>query len=44
VTLPHTDEQWSDIMRLGKRVDNQLKKLDVRLTMGGEPTCVGMSA
>ena len=42
VTLPYTDRQWSEIMSLGHSVDSQLKQLDVRLTMGGEPTFVSI--
>ncbi len=42
VTLPYTDEQWSQIEALGHQVDEQLVKNDVRLTMGGEPTFVSI--
>jgi uncharacterized protein (DUF2126 family)/transglutaminase-like putative cysteine protease len=42
VTLPYTDQQWSDIMTMGKTVDEQLIRDDVRLTMGGEPTFVSI--
>jgi len=40
VTLPYTDEQWKKIESLGHAIDADLKKGDVRLTMGGEPTFV----
>src|SRR5471032_1455128 len=40
VTLPYTDEQWKKIESLGHAIDVDLKKGDVRLTMGGEPTFV----
>jgi uncharacterized protein (DUF2126 family)/transglutaminase-like putative cysteine protease len=40
VTLPYTDEQWSKIESLGHAIDVDLKKGDVRLTMGGEPTFI----
>lgn len=42
VTKPYSDEQWEDIMQLGKAVDKQLTQQDVRLTMGGEPTFVSV--
>jgi uncharacterized protein (DUF2126 family)/transglutaminase-like putative cysteine protease len=42
VTLPYTDEQWSKIESLGHAIDDDLKKNDVRLTMGGEPTFVSV--
>jgi uncharacterized protein (DUF2126 family) len=42
VTKPYTEEQWQAINRLGHAVDMDLKKNDVRLTMGGEPTFVSM--
>jgi len=42
VTLPYTDEQWSKIESLGHAIDVDLKKGDMRLTMGGEPTFVSI--
>ncbi len=42
VTKPYTVEQWQTIDALGDRVDRRLLDLDVRLTMGGEPTFVSI--
>ena len=40
VTKPYTEEQWEIIRSLGRSIDQQLQKADVRLTQGGEPTFV----
>src|SRR5258707_10678310 len=42
VTRPYTEEQWQRIEVLGRAIDEDLKKHDVRLTMGGEPTFVSI--
>jgi uncharacterized protein (DUF2126 family)/transglutaminase-like putative cysteine protease len=42
VTLPYSDEQWEKIESLGRAIDADLKKGDVRLTMGGEPTFISI--
>jgi uncharacterized protein (DUF2126 family)/transglutaminase-like putative cysteine protease len=42
VTKPYTEEQWAEIARLGHAIDADLKKGDVRLTMGGEPTFISV--
>ncbi|MCK7594786.1 DUF2126 domain-containing protein [Pseudomarimonas salicorniae] len=39
---PYTDEAWEEIESLGHRIDARLKEMDVRLTMGGEPTFVAI--
>jgi uncharacterized protein (DUF2126 family)/transglutaminase-like putative cysteine protease len=40
VTKPYSEAQWSAIETIATAVDAQLQQLDVRLTMGGEPTFV----
>ena len=42
VTKPYTDDQWKAIDKLGNKVEKELQKNDVRLTMGGEPTFVSI--
>ncbi|MDJ0862407.1 MAG: transglutaminase family protein [Gammaproteobacteria bacterium] len=42
VTKPYTEEQWAAIRALGRTIDDELEALDVRLTMGGEPTFVSV--
>ena len=42
VTKPYSEQQWRAILDLGDQVDAELKKNDVRLTMGGEPTFVSI--
>ncbi len=41
-TRPYPEEVWTAIVELGDRVEEQLVSEDLRLTMGGEPTFVGI--
>ncbi|MGN6649257.1 DUF2126 domain-containing protein [Trinickia sp.] len=42
VTKPYDEAVWRDIERMGAAVDVDLASMDVRLTMGGEPTFVAV--
>ncbi|UBM58161.1 transglutaminase family protein [Marinilongibacter aquaticus] len=42
VTKPYSDEDWESVLQLGNKIDADLERLDVRLTMGGEPTFVSI--
>jgi uncharacterized protein (DUF2126 family)/transglutaminase-like putative cysteine protease len=42
VTLPYTDQQWKNIDRLGRRIDQDIAAHGIELTMGGEPTFVSI--
>ena len=42
VTKPYSDDQWCAINQLGRHVDEQLSRSDVRLTIGGKPTFISI--
>ena len=42
VTKPYGEAQWQNILAVGEKVEADLAALDVRLTMGGEPTFVSI--
>jgi uncharacterized protein (DUF2126 family)/transglutaminase-like putative cysteine protease len=42
VTKPYSEAQWEQVEKLGHEIDASLESLDVRLTMGGEPTFVSV--
>ena len=42
VTKPYSEETWARIEALGHEVDARLRRGDMRLTMGGEPTFVSI--
>jgi uncharacterized protein (DUF2126 family)/transglutaminase-like putative cysteine protease len=42
VTKPYREDQWSAIDAMGRSVDAKLQAMDVRLTMGGEPTFISI--
>lgn len=41
-TRPYPENIWSDILKLGDQIDQDLLDQDVRLSMGGEPTFVSI--
>ncbi len=42
LTRPYSDEEWARVREVAHAVDRDLLEQDVRLTMGGEPTFVGI--
>jgi len=39
---PYSDKEWNGVCQLARAIDSDLNAHDVRLTMGGEPTFVGI--
>jgi uncharacterized protein (DUF2126 family)/transglutaminase-like putative cysteine protease len=39
---PYPDEDWTAVRQVARTIDRDLQSQDVRLTMGGEPTFVGI--
>ena len=39
---PYSDKEWNGVCQLARAIDSDLVAHDVRLTMGGEPTFVGI--
>jgi uncharacterized protein (DUF2126 family)/transglutaminase-like putative cysteine protease len=42
ITKPFSDNSWVDLCVRGREIDEKLANMDVRLTMGGEPTFVSI--
>jgi uncharacterized protein (DUF2126 family)/transglutaminase-like putative cysteine protease len=42
LSKPFSEEDWAQVEQIAHRVDADLEARDVRLTMGGEPTFVGI--
>lgn len=42
VTKPYDEGEWREILTAGERIDERLERMDVRLTVGGEPTFVAI--
>jgi uncharacterized protein (DUF2126 family) len=41
-TKPYTDDQWQKLLDTGAKIESDISKADLRLTMGGEPTFVSI--
>ena len=42
LSKPYSEADWAKVREVAHSVDRQLEALDVRMTMGGEPTYVGI--
>jgi uncharacterized protein (DUF2126 family)/transglutaminase-like putative cysteine protease len=42
VTKPYTEAQWASIYATGLKIDEDLERGDLKMTMGGEPTFVSI--
>ena len=41
-TKPYTQQQWKQVIELGRNVDQTMNSLNMRMTVGGEPTFVSI--
>lgn len=42
LTQPFSSDEWSAVRRVAHKLDREIVEQDIRLTMGGEPTFVGI--
>jgi len=42
ITKPFSDNEWQTINELGQHIDSKLNEMDVRLTMGAEPSYISI--
>jgi uncharacterized protein (DUF2126 family)/transglutaminase-like putative cysteine protease len=42
LSKPYSDEVWAEVRKAAHLIDQDIKDQDIRLTMGGEPTYVGI--
>ena len=42
VAKPYSDETWEQVRESANAIDQSIREQDIRLTMGGEPTYVGL--
>ncbi len=42
LSKPYSDEEWTQVREVAHRIDRDMVAQDIRMTMGGEPTYVGI--